>query len=98
MKPYKTQKRTIVIGGQEFFLKNIRPFFKNVRFYRNISELDMSSLRYVEMIWIQDREISHNSYLTVLNYARIHNIKYKYLDSVSAKKCAEKIISEDMKT
>ena len=96
--PYETKLRTVVFGGHETFLKQIRPKFTNVRFV-DAGQYAFSPdiVRNADIVWIQNNRISHSQYYRIINTARQYGIQVRYFPYASADKCAVLMVREDEK-
>ena len=96
--PYETQKRTVVFGGHETFLKQFKPKFSNVRFV-DAEQYAFSPdlVRNADIVWIQNNRISHSQYYRIINTTRQYGIQVRYFPYASADKCAEVLVKEDRK-
>ena len=96
--PYKTQKRTVVFGGHENFLKAIRPMLPDVRFV-NVDNYAFNPeiVRNADVVWLQTNHISHTQYGNILRITRPYDIQLRYFDQGGAEKCAQQLAAEDMK-
>ena len=96
--PYHNEKKTVVFGGHDSFLRAIRPLLPDVRFVdpSNLS-FDTMLLKNVEVIWIQNNCISHSQYWKVIAYARRYGIQVRYFVYAGAENCAAQLAEEDRK-
>ena len=96
--PYVTKKRTVVFGGHDSFLKVIRPMLPEVRFV-DAGSLAFSPdiIRNAEVVWIQNNCISHSQFWNIVRVCRQAGVQMRYFAYASAEKCAEQLVSEDMK-
>lgn len=100
--PYQTKKRTIVFGGHESFLRNIKHLFTNVKFIKSkrkfLRRKEINKLlKQVDVIWIQNNCISHSDFQPIMYNARLNNIPFKYFSYAGVNNCAKEIILDDMK-
>ena len=94
--PYTIQKSTVVFGGHETWLKSMKPLFKgDIKFIAKEMKIDVSLVRYADVIWVQSNAIPHRSYYSIVNTARKLGKPIRYFTNASAVKCAEKIVEND---
>ncbi len=94
--PYTVQKRTVVFGGHESWIKAIKPLLLNVRFIDTPTRFDTSLLLNADAVWIQTNAISHSGFYRIIDIIRKHGIELHYFNYSSAEKCAEQLATEDM--
>ena len=94
--PYYTKKRTVIFGGHDTFLKEIRKRLPEVK-YVNISNygFNVDIVRNADVVWVQTNCISHTQYARILKSVRTYGIQLRYFSCASARKCAEQIVEED---
>ncbi len=96
--PYTVQKNTVIFGGHETWMKSIKPLLKgNIKFIAKEVKVDVSLIRYADVIWIQTNAISHASYYVVVTKARKLGKPIRYFTNASATKCVEQIVENDRK-
>lgn len=95
--PYTTQKRTVVFGGHDTWLKAIRPMLPEVRFVLREVIPNADLIRHADVIWIQSNALAHNHYYKIIDVARTCHIQVRYFGYASAEKCAEQLVEEDRK-
>ena len=94
--PYTVQKSTVVFGGHETWVKVLKPMLKgDIKFIVKEMKIDVSLVRYAEVIWIQCNAIPHRSYYSIVNTARKLGKPIRYFTNASAVKCAEQIVEND---
>ena len=94
--PYTIQKSTVVFGGHETWLKSMKPLFKgDIKFIAKEMKIDVSLVRYADVIWVQSNAIPHRSYYSIVNTARKLGKPIRYFTNASAVKCAEQIVEND---
>ena len=94
--PYTVQKSTVVFGGHETWVKALKPLLKgDIKFIAREMKIDVSLVRYADVIWIQSNAIPHRSYYSVVNTARKLGKPIRYFTNASAAKCAEQIVEND---
>ena len=96
--PYETQRRTVVFGGHDSFLKVIKPLLPTVRFVdtENVS-FNPEIIRHADVVWIQNNCISHPQYWNIVKYCKLAGVQLRYFAFASAEKCAEQLATEDQK-
>ena len=94
--PYTIQKSTVVFGGHETWLKSLKPMLKgDIKFIAKEMKIDVSLVRYADVIWVQSNAIPHRSYYSIVNTARKLGKPIRYFTNASAVKCAEQIVEND---
>ena len=94
--PYTVQKSTVVFGGHETWVKVLKPMLKgDIKFIVKEMKIDVSLVRYAEVIWIQCNAIPHRSYYSIVNTARKLGKPIRYFTNASAVKCADQIVEND---
>ncbi len=93
--PYTAQKRSVIIGGHDSWIKAIKPLLKNVRFIMSSEQPNPGVLLNCEVIWLQTNALGHSSYYKTMDIARRNHIKVCYFSYASAEKCAEQFALED---
>ena len=94
--PYTVQKKTVVFGGYDTWLKSIKPLFKgDVRFVMGELNFDKTIVRNAEVIWIQIKGLPHAVVCRFINIARQYNKPIRYFTYTSAIKCAEQLLEND---
>ena len=79
-------------------MKSIKPLLKgNIKFIAKEVKVDVSLIRYADVIWIQTNAISHASYYVVVTKARKLGKPIRYFTNASATKCVEQIVENDRK-
>ncbi len=96
--PYETRKRTVVFGGHDSFLRAFRPMFENVRFVDagNVT-YSPEIIRNADVVWIQKNCISHPQYWSIVKNCKRSGVQIRYFGFASAEKCAEQLITEDLR-
>ena len=94
--PYTVQKTTVVFGGHDTWVKAIKPLLKgDIKFVAREMKIDVSLVRYADVIWIQTNAIPHRSYYSIVDTARKYHKPIRYFTFASAAKCAEQIVEND---
>lgn len=94
--PYTVQKSTVVFGGHETWVKALKPLLKgDIKFIAREMKIDVSLVRYADVIWIQSNAIPHRSYYSIVNTARKLGKPIRYFTNASAVKSAEQIVEND---
>ena len=96
--PYETRKRTVVFGGHDSFLRAFKPMFENVKFV-DAGNMTYSPeiIRNADVVWIQNNCISHPQYWSIVKNCKRSGVQMRYFAFASAEKCAEQLVTEDMK-
>ena len=96
--PYETQKRTVVFGGHDTFMKAIKPRLPNVKFVdAQILGFNPDIIRNADVVWIQNNCISHSQYWSIVKNCKLSGVQMRYFTYASAEKCAEQLVLEDRK-
>ena len=96
--PYETRKRTVVFGGHDSFLRAFRPMFTNVRFVdAGYMSYNPDIIRNADVVWIQNNCISHPQYWSIVKNCKQSGVQMRYFGFASAEKCAEQLVTEDLK-
>lgn len=94
--PYTVQKSTVIFGGHETWVKALKPMLKgDIKFIAKEMKIDVSLVRYADVVWIQTNAIPHRSYNNIVNTARKLGKPIRYFANASAAKCAEQIVESD---
>ena len=94
--PYTVQKTTVVFGGHDTWVKAIKPLLKgDIKFIPREMKIDVSLVRYADVIWIQTNAIPHRSYYSIVDTARKYHKPIRYFKFASASKCAEQILENE---
>lgn len=94
--PYTVQKSTVVFGGHDTWVKALKPLLKgDIKFIPREMKIDVSLVRYVDVIWVQTNAIPHRSYYSIVNTARKYGKPIRYFTNASAGKAAEQIVEND---
>ena len=96
--PYETRKRTVIFGGHDSFLRAIKPMLPNVKFVdANNMAFNPDIIRNADVVWIQNNCISHPQYWSIVKNCKLAEVQMRYFGFASAEKCAEQLVTEDMK-
>ena len=96
--PYETKKRTVVFGGHDTFLKAIKPMLPSVKFVNTaILSFDPNIIRNADVVWIQNNCISHSQFGSIVKQCKQAGVQMRYFGYASAEKCAEQLVTEDLK-
>lgn len=96
--PYSLQKRTVIFGGHESFLKTLRQLIPDAK-YIDVDNYSFSPdiVRNADVVWVQNNYISHSQYGKILNITRHYGIQLRYFTYASAEKSARQLAEEDQK-
>ena len=95
--PYETQKRMVVFGGHDTWLKAIKPMLPTVRFIDKDMKPNADLIRNADIVWIQPNALSHARYYNIMDVARLHKKQVHYFATASAEKCAKQLVAQDQK-
>lgn len=94
--PYEVKRNTVVFGGQESWLKAIRPLLTgNIRFVGTFLNFDVGLVRYSDIIWIQTNTLSHKQYYRIIDAARAYSRPVRYFTRSSATNGAAEVMKAD---
>ncbi len=96
--PYTTVKRTVVFGGHDSFLRVLRQMLPDVK-YVDADNLTYSPeiIRNADVVWIQNNCISHSQYWSIVKNCKLAGVQMRYFGYAGAEKCAEQLVTEDLK-
>lgn len=93
--PYENQKRIVVCGGHDTFIKQMKTLLiGDVRYLNNV-RINEDIIRGTDHVWLQTNAISHSEYYKVVSLCRKNNIPFNYFLYASARKCAEQIYIQE---
>lgn len=90
--PFRVERRLLIFGGHETWLKAIRPLLPGARFFDRETLADLNAVRGADVIWIQPNALSHKFYYRVIDTARKYEIPVRYFAYASARKCAIQLV------
>lgn len=93
--PFRVERRVLIFGGHDTWLKAIRPMLPGARFFEKESLPDLNAIRNADSLWIQTNAMSHEFYYRVLGVARKHEIPVRYFAFASARKCAIQVAEDE---
>lgn len=96
--PYGPEKRMVVFGGHDTWLKAIRPMLPDVRFVDREMVPNAGLIQNAELVWIQPNAISYSNYYKIMDVARQHKVQVRYFTNASAEKCARQLAAADSGT
>lgn len=96
--PYATRKRTVIFGGHDSWLKTIKPMLPEAKFV-DVDQYAFNHdlIRNADVVWIQTNYMSHAQFSNVIGRIRLYGIQVRYFTYASAEKCAEQLVTEDLK-
>ena len=96
--PYRTNLRTVMFGGHDSFLREIRRKLPDVTYVSTrLYNFDPNIIRNADVVWIQNNAIAHPQYWRVIDTAKKYGVQIRYFTCASAHKCAVKLAEWDMK-
>lgn len=95
--PYETRRRTVVFGGHDSWLREIRQKLPAVRFVDRGASPNADLIRNADVIWIQTNSLAHKHYYKIIDVVRKYSKPIRYFAYASATKCAEQVVAEDKK-
>ena len=94
--PYHTEKRTVIFGGHETWLKAIRPMIPDVRYVEaNNYSFSQELIRGADQVWIQPNRMAHAQFYNIIGLCRKYSIPVRYFSFASAEKCARQFVDAD---
>ena len=94
--PFKAERRTVIIGGHESWLKAIRPLLENVRYIGASEQPNPGVILNSEVVWFQSNAMGHSGFYKIIDIVRKNGIKVCYFKYASAEKCAEQLALEEL--
>lgn len=95
--PYSPKLRTVIFGGHDSFLREIRQKLPDVTYVSTrLYNFDPSIIRNADVVWIQNNAISHSQYWRAIDIAKKYNVQLRYFTCASAHKCAMTLAKWDM--
>jgi len=94
--PYRPNKTTVIIGGHETWVKNMREKIEGVNFVSREELVNPTVIRNADVVWLQVNAMPHKQYYSVMSICRKNNITPKYFISASAEKSAQQICDNDI--
>ena len=96
--PYTPKLRTVVFGGHDSFLREIRQKLPDITYVSTrLYNFDPNIIRNADVVWIQNNAISHPQYWRVIRISKIYGVQIRYFAYASAEKCAVQLVTEDSK-
>ena len=96
--PYSPKLRTVIFGGHDSFLREIRQKLPDVTYVSTrLYNFDPSIIRNADVVWIQNNAISHSQYWRAIDIAKKYNVQLRYFTYASAHKCAITLAEWDRK-
>ncbi len=95
--PYTAERRIVIFGGHDSWLRAIRPLLRNVRIIDPYTNPDINLIRNADVIWMQSNAMPHSYYNKIMDIIRQRKIPVKYFAYASAEKCARQLAEYDMK-
>ena len=94
--PYVLQKKTVVFGGHDTFLKAIRKNFPSARFV-DVDKISFSPeiIKNADIIWIQNNNISHPQFWNIISVARQYDKEVRYFASAGVARCSRQLAEAD---
>ena len=94
--PYEVQKRSVVFGGHESWVRAIKPMLTgDVRFISRDADPNVNLIRSADVIWLQTNSISHAAYYKIINQCRQYGKQLEYFQYASAEKCARQLAKSE---
>ena len=93
--PFKTDRKIVVFGGHDSWLREIRPLLPTVRFVdRESSTYDVDIIRNADVLWFQHNALAHSQFGKAKDIARQYGVDIRYFPCDSARKCAEELVED----
>lgn len=97
--PYVTRKKIVIFGGHDSWLKVIKPMLPDVRFVEATQyQFDPNLIKNADVVWIQSNCMGHAQFSNIINKTRQYGVQLRYFSYASAEKCAEQLVTEDLKS
>ena len=97
--PYVTRKKIVIFGGHDSWLKVIKPMLPDVRFVEATQyQFDPNLIKNADVVWIQSNCMGHAQFSNIINKTRQYGVQLRYFGYASAEKCAEQLVTEDLKS
>lgn len=94
--PYEVQKRSVVFGGHESWVRAIKPMLTgDIRFISRDADPNVNLIRSADVIWLQTNSISHAAYYKIINQCRQYQKQLEYFQYASAEKCARQLAKSE---
>lgn len=94
--PARMERRVLIFGGHESWLKEIRTLLPGARFFERESLPDRNAIRGGDVLWLQTNAMPHQMFFRVLDVARKYDIPVRYFAYASARKCAEQVAANEL--
>lgn len=97
MAKYKMKHRTIIVGGHESWLREVRPRLGGKVSYigREQVMIDDSAITNAELIWMQPNALSHRVYNRIINSAKSAGVAVKFFNCAGVLTCLDQVIKTD---
>ncbi len=95
--PYTAERRIVIFGGHDSWLRAIRPLLRNVRIIDPYTNPDINLIRNADVVWMQSNAMPHSYYNKIMDIIRQRKIPVKYFAYASAEKCARQLAAYDLK-
>lgn len=96
--PYSLQKKMLVFGGHDTFLKVMRQNFPDTRFAGDkLSIFNPSMIKNVDIVWVQTNSISHSLYWNIVKYVGLYGKQLRYFTSGGTERCSRQMVEADRK-
>lgn len=96
--PYRTERRIVVFGGHESWVKEIKHKLPTIRFVDRTAIPNANMIRNADAVWIQANAMCHSHFHKIVDEAKKSGIPIRYFSFASPIKCAEQLAQEDKKT
>lgn len=97
MRKATIQKRTVICGGHDTFLKQLqRKIDGDIRYIDREQGFSSSLIRNADVIWIQSNAIAHKQYGKIMREARAYHKTIMYFACASAERCAAQLAACDV--
>lgn len=93
--PFSIERRVLIFGGHDTWVKAIRPLLPGARFFDRHSLPDHQAIRGADVLWLQTNAMTHSMFYRILDVARKCDIPVMYFAFASARKCAEQVVTAE---
>lgn len=90
--PYRTDKRIVVFGGHDSWVKEMKQKFPDIRFIDKGMLPNADLIRHSDEIWIQTNALAHKHFYRIIDEVRKNSIPLRYFTFAGVSKCAEQLV------
>lgn len=93
--PYNTNKHTIVFGGHDSWLREIKSKLPNVKFMGPNAPSSAETIRNMDVVWLQTNCLGHSDFYKITNICRSYGIPYEFFNHAGVLTCAAQLAEAD---